>query len=738
MTERQVMSAPARRRESGRALGCLFIGGGALGIMVDVLVPPPPGTSLAGILVPCLVALVAGVTLLRLAGRLSRWQIMLALAFGSTLISVGLYYGSDVRSGAQILYLWVITYAFFTLPMRAALLETAFVAASYGMVLILRDEATGAARWTITTATLVVAGLFVARVVRQLDVLIDRGREREAALADAEARFRSAFENAAIGMAIVDLDGRWLRVNDALAGMTRYPAAELVGILGRDLVIREEGAEAPPVMDQLVAGELSVYHSETRYRRGDGTAGWVALSASTVRDGDGAINHVIAQMQDISDRKEAEQELERQALHDPLTGLPNRRLFADRVEMALGRAQRRADPIAVCFVDLDAFKLVNDSLGHEVGDQLLVAVAERLRAQLRPADTIARFGGDEFTIVCEDTDEAGAGHVAERILESFARPFAIGERELFVTASIGIAIHREGGTSADEMLRDADAAMYRAKDQGRSRHAIFDGTMHRRASARLELENDLRRALEQEEFELAYQPDVHLATGRVTGVEALIRWRHPRRGLLLPGDFIPVAEESGLIVPLGLWVVWEACRQARRWQEAGHALAVAINISPRQLADPRLHGAVEAALETTGAQPDLLTLEITETAAAHAHAAELDALRALGVRLAIDDFGSGFSSLNQVRSLPTVDTLKIDRTFIQELGWRAADDAIISAIVSIADALDMETVAEGIENELQARLAKRLGCSRGQGYHFGRPMAPEQLEEMFARAPLAI
>jgi EAL domain-containing protein (putative c-di-GMP-specific phosphodiesterase class I) len=272
--------------------------------------------------------------------------------------------------------------------------------------------------------------------------------------------------------------------------------------------------------------------------------------------------------------------------------------------------------------------------------------------------------------------------------------------------------------------------MYRAKGDGRAQFAFFDDTMHTHANARLELENDLRRALEQDEFELVYQPDVALANGQVIGVEALIRWHHPRRGLLLPGEFIGVAEESGLIVPIGAWAVWEACRQARIWQDAGLALAVAVNVSPRQITDPVLFGAVAAALEATGAEPSLLTLEITETAAAHSLADEIDVLRTLGVRIALDDFGSGFSSLQQLRSLPSVDTLKIDRLFTEHLGRRPADDAIITAIVSIASAMQMETVLEGIETETQARLARELGCDRGQGYHFGRPAAAAVLTEL--------
>ena len=731
------MSALSRRRESARALACLFILGGLLGLMVDILVPPSPNMSTVGVFAQPLVALIAGVALWREAERVPERGLALALALGTTLISLGLYYGSDLRSSGQTFYLWATTYAFFTLSIPAALAEAAYMALAYGAVLLLRDEPTGLARWIITTVTLVVAGLFVARVVRQLDDLIRRGGEREEALAAAEAQFRSAFDDAAVGMALVGLDGNWLQVNEALARLTGYPRSELVGMSFRDLTPSEDLAADNTALAQLISGELNVHNAEKRYVRADGSIVWVGLSVSVVRDRQGVPQHLISQMQDITARKEAEAELTRQALHDPLTGLPNRLLFNDRVELALARIERAQTPVSVFFVDLDGFKLVNDSLGHDVGDQLLIAVAERFRSQIRPTDTIARFGGDEFTVVCENTDEDEAGLVADRILASLTQPFTVHNRELFVTASIGIAIAHHAHTPADEMLRDADAAMYRAKDLGRSRYAIFDGTMHTRASARLELETDLRRALEQHEFELVYQPDVELATGRMVGVEALIRWRHPRRGIVGPADFIDTAEQSGLIVPIGAWVVAEACEQAARWLADGCELSMAVNISPRQLADPQLRHAVRDALNRTGVPPERLTLEITETAAAHALGPQIDALRALGVRMAIDDFGSGFASLNQVRSLPTVDTLKIDRMFTSELGRRPADDAIISAVVTIAAAMGMTTIVEGIETELQAQQAKRLGCDRAQGWFFGRPAAPELLEQRFVAERLA-
>jgi diguanylate cyclase (GGDEF)-like protein len=457
---------------------------------------------------------------------------------------------------------------------------------------------------------------------------------------------------------------------------------------------------------------------------------------SVVRDGDGRPIHLISQMQDITARRAAERELAERALHDPLTGLPNRLLFTDRVQVALARSDRTGATVAVFFIDLDRFKLVNDSLGHAAGDRLLVEVAERLRGELRPSDTIARFGGDEFTVLCEQCTEPRATLVAERILASLARPFMIDGHELFANASIGIAFGHGSDAAAPVLLRNADAAMYRAKECGRSQFAVYDGGMHRLATVRLELENDLRHAIERGELRLEYQPDVSLGNRRIVGVEALLRWQHPRHGLLEPRQFVSIAEESGMIVPIGEWVIREACRQARELEDAGHPLVVAVNLSPRQLADPRLPAVLDAAIDETGVDPRLLCLEITESAAVEAQGLALASLRELGVRLALDDFGAGFSSLSQIRALPRVDTLKVDRVFTESLGERPEDDAIVAAIVGMADALEMDTVAEGIETEMQARAVAALGCRRGQGYHFARPLSSVALRRLVESAAL--
>jgi len=477
-------------------------------------------------------------------------------------------------------------------------------------------------------------------------------------------------------------------------------------------------------------------HTENRYRRADGGIVWVSLSVSTVWSASGKPLHLISQMQDITDRKAAERELAERALQDPLTGLPNRLLFLDRVQVALARLARGRGSVAVFFIDLDRFKLVNDSLGHSVGDRMLLEVAARLRGTLRPSDTVSRFGGDEFTILCESIDEQDARTIAEQIQLALTKPMLIDAHELFATASMGVSICRDHGVAAEEMLRDSDAAMYRAKEEGRSRFVIFVRDMHVDVTEQLNLQNDLRRAIERQELCLHYQPLIELHSGRIFGVEALIRWDHPIRGLLSPNQFIGLAEETGLIVPIGRWVLHEACRQSRAWREAGMDLIVSVNLSPRQLREPSLPSDVRRALRESGAEPERICLELTESAAVDAGAAPLGALKSLGVRLALDDFGTGFSSLDQVRRLPPVDTLKIDASFVEELGETRADTAIAAAIIGIARALGLTAIAEGIEHEAQVHALLAIGCERGQGFFFSEAVAPDDIERMVGRSML--
>ena len=430
---------------------------------------------------------------------------------------------------------------------------------------------------------------------------------------------------------------------------------------------------------------------------------------------------------------------EEQALKDSLTRLPNRTLFQDRLGHALARVQRRGASIAVLFVDLDGFKPVNDRLGHATGDQLLRAVAERLRGCVRPADTVARLGGDEFAVLVEDiTGEAEAVAVAERLLESLTVPFLLRNQEVTISASVGVALNAPMAT-VEVMLRDADVAMYRAKESGRACYEVFDAGMHDTILARLELERDVRRAVDERQFVVHYQPLVALADGRLVGVEALVRWQHPTRGLLPPAEFLEVAEETGAIVPLGAWVLQEACRQARQWAEAypEQRLTMSVNLSPRQLSDPGIVATVAAALSETGLPAADLVLELTEGLLVSDGPAVVDrlfALKALGVRLAIDDFGTGYSSLSYLRRLP-FDILKIDKLFVDGVAGGSEASAFAQAIIELAHSLRLETVAEGVEHDDQTQHLRRLGCELAQGYHFARPLSPEDITTMLGQRP---
>ncbi|MGZ4759046.1 MAG: EAL domain-containing protein, partial [Acidimicrobiales bacterium] len=443
-------------------------------------------------------------------------------------------------------------------------------------------------------------------------------------------------------------------------------------------------------------------------------------------------------LHDISERKAFEQRLAHQATHDPLTGLPNRSLLIDRLEGALARARRHNRRVAVLFLDLDHFKVVNDSLGHGLGDRLLVAIAERLAVALRPGDTVARFGGDEFVVLCEDlVSQHDAITIAERVDDAVSGPFVIDDTEVFVGVSIGIALPDDTEADPETLIRDADAAMYRAKDRGRSRWELFDNAMRASAVDRLDIENALRRALDRRELRVFYQPVIDLMTGRVDGVEALLRWEHPERGLLNPGDFITVAEETGLIVPIGSWVLDQACRQVQRWHasaERSTPLSVAINISGRQLGHPRLVEDLAAVLADTSIDPSLVELEITESVLmddVEMSADTLGRLHALGVHLAVDDFGTGYSSLSYLRRFP-VDILKVDQSFVDGLGEDSSDSAIVTAIITLAHTLGLRAVAEGVESALQLAELRRLGCDRAQGFHMARPASGHDVGELLA------
>ncbi|QIN78224.1 EAL domain-containing protein [Rubrobacter marinus] len=536
-------------------------------------------------------------------------------------------------------------------------------------------------------------------------------------------------------------DNPIIYVNQKFEEITGYGAAEAVGKNCRFLA---NGDRGQPGFDELriAIREGREWSGPLRNYKKDGTPFWNELYIAPVRDEDGRVVNFIGVQKDVTERKELEEKLAHQAFHDPLTDLPNRSLFLDRVDHALKRAKRRGDGVAVLFMDLDNFKVINDSLGHEVGDELLVSVAGRLQSCLRPADTAARLGGDEFVVLLEDVEgPEEATRVATRIEEALRAPFWVGGHNLFVTTSVGVALGGTDGERAGDLLRNADLAMYRAKDGGKNNHAVFEPGMNERALERLGMEADLRRALDREEFRVHYQPKVSVRTGRIVAHEALVRWEHPERGLVPPAEFIPLAEETGLIVPLGRWVLGEACRQAKEWQSwypTDPPLAMSVNLSAAQFKRPDLGASVAKVLDDTGLDPRDLILEITESMVVEDVTAALVTLRelkALGVKIAVDDFGTGYSSLSYLKRFP-VDYLKIDRSFVEGLGRDPKDEGIVSASIELAHALGLEAIAEGVETASQLERLRVLGCGLAQGFFFQKPFprdtASESLAALFA------
>jgi len=482
---------------------------------------------------------------------------------------------------------------------------------------------------------------------------------------------------------------------------------------------------------------LGPFAFEVRVRLPDGAIRWLAVEGRVTVDGAGTAARLLGTSQDITDRKEAEAELTRQALHDQLTGLPNRGLLLDRLDQALAQARRSGRLVAVLFLDLDRFKLVNDSRGHAAGDELLVAVAERLRAILRPLDTIARFGGDEFVMVCHDVGALDdVLHVAERVVEALRRPFTLNGDHTFLSVSIGIAVSDGTSSSPGELLRDADAAMYRAKEGGRARWEFFDETMRTEAATRLEVQSALHWAVARDEMRVFYQPLVDLRTGAPVGVEALVRWAHPSRGLVMPEEFIPLAEEADLIVPIGVSVFNKATRQCADWRRelGGAPFGVAVNLSVHHLRHPGLLDHVRSMLAASGLPPSSVCLELTESVLlddVDRHMRTLLELRSIGVQLALDDFGTGFSSLTYLKRFP-VDIVKIDRSFVAGVRTNPSDTAIVRGVIELAHALGLRVVAEGVEHPEQLEALRSLGCDAAQGFLFSRPLPPEEIKEWLA------
>ncbi|WP_179118519.1 putative bifunctional diguanylate cyclase/phosphodiesterase [Saccharothrix sp. ALI-22-I] len=571
--------------------------------------------------------------------------------------------------------------------------------------------------------------------------VLDARDQAEAALRASEARFRAMFTEAAIGIGIADIEGRILDVNQALQDMLGFSVEEMRQYNIRDLMHPEDGGSVWRLYDQLTAGECDHYRAEKRFRRADGEQVWTHLTLSLVRDDHGDPQYQVAMIEDVTDRHLLQNRLRYQALHDPLTGLPNRALFLERLGRVFNnRARHRA---GLCYLDLDGFKVINDSLGHDIGDQLLVEVGRRLDHSVSgEGKLVARMGGDEFVILVEGSqDTQDIVNVADRVLRELESPIRIGGHELTVSASIGIVERALSGTTAADLMRDADITLYWAKADGKSRWALYNPERNAKEVARFTLSATMPAALERDEFYVDYQPLVRLEDSTVVGVEALVRWQHPEFGRLAPDRFIELAEETGLIVPLGRWVLRKACEQARRWlEEFGDAAPfVSVNLAVRQSRDPELVRDVKRILDECALPPHHLQLELTESAIMGTADEPLEALRALsdmGVRIAIDDFGTGYSNLAYLKHLP-VHELKIAGSFME--GLRAADEEdavdvqIVSTLVQLAHALQLGVTAEGVETPAQAKRLHRIGCDTGQGWFFAKPMKPESIDELLRR-----
>lgn len=550
-------------------------------------------------------------------------------------------------------------------------------------------------------------------------------------------RFRNAFDFAAIGMALVSSEGRWLQVNRALCKILGYTEREMVVTDFLTIIHPDDVNVAVDAIKRLRKGNSSIDQCEVRFQHKLGHKVWGLWSASLAGGSHVVSTPLVFQIQDITDRKRAEDQLHHEAMHDVLTGLPNRAMFTDHLDLAIARARRNEDrKFAVLYVDLDRFKVINDSLGHAVGDQLLKEVAVRLWKCVRAGDTVARFGGDEFVILLEEIyEESEAVDVAERIKGEFAVPFTLNGRDVFTTVSIGVASSWTSYHQSEGLIRDADAAMYRAKSLGKNRHEIYDSAMHAQVNDLLQMETALRLALERNELTVFYQSIVDLETFKISGFEALVRWRHPEKGLISPAKFIPLAEETGLIVDIGEWVLRDACQQMERWQKifpSDPPLFVSVNLSSKQFTQPDLIERVTAIIAETKINPEGLKLEITESAVmddVETATEMLKKLRALGVKLSIDDFGTGYSSLSYLHRFP-IDTLKVDRSFIVNMSEDGENVEIVRTIVSLAQNLGMNVIAEGVETTEQLAALKKLGCEYGQGYLFSKPVDAKSSENL--------
>jgi len=710
---------------AGRMATALFVGGG-IGTLASTLLPTAQSVDRVGVLVVGLTAVGVGIKAWylpwqRWSERATLWLVPVAFA----LIALANHFAGAEPFRYGIFF--VVSFAWIGFAHRpgTSLAFTPLLVVAYLLPLVTTGSATPTA-----LASLVMVGPICLAVGESMAWISERLRVAEIDLRriHGDTRFRSLIQNSSDVIMILEPDLTIRYETPSIERVLGHSVGERIGRTPLDIVHPEDAASVQAVLEQVALGEGVERRFECRVRHSDDSWHVVQAIAKNMIDHE-SVGGMVVNYRDITDQKALEEQLRRQAFHDDLTGLPNRALFIERLQHAIDRLGRQRTPIAVLFIDLDDFKTVNDSLGHTTGDRLLVAVAKRARDCLRSVDTIARLGGDEFAVLLEDVADAEVpSDIAARILASLRRPLHLHRQELTIGASIGIAVAHSPKQMASDLLRNADLAMYSAKDHGKGCVEVFQPKLKRAATTRLRLKVDLQRALDAGEFNLRYQPLVRLSSGELVGMEALARWHHPRRGELLPGEFIGLAEESGLILPLGRWVLLEACRQARMWQTDGlgqpHPLGVSVNVSVRQLQDPALPGDVASALERFGLDPGLLTLEITESVLMQDTGLTQESLRrlkAVGVRLVIDDFGTGYSSLSYIRRFP-IDGVKVDRSFIDAVDTDREEADLVRSIITLSRRLKLETVAEGIERWGQLARLRALGADIGQGYYLATPL----------------
>ena len=564
---------------------------------------------------------------------------------------------------------------------------------------------------------------------------ITERKRADDALRESENKFRMLVENTSEGLLQVDTDDHTQFINNRFCEMIGYSADELINKDWTQILLDDEGRNLIGLANERRRKGISDRY-EIKLRKKSGELFWVIVGGAPMVDPEGKIIGSMGVFSDITERKRAEEQLLHDAFHDGLTGLANRALFMDHLQMTIERGKsRHSNLYAVLFLDFDRFKIINDSLGHAEGDRLLKQIVQRLESSTRTGDLVARFGGDEFVILlCEMLDESDAVQIAERIQNSLKNSFNLSGNEVFVSASIGIALSTSGHKRAEDMLRDADIAMYRAKATGRARHQVFDETMHQQATTQLQLETEMRQALERREFQLHYQPIIKLKTNELIGFEALVRWIHPKRGIVSPMEFIPAAEETGLILPLGRWILEESCRQLREWQNAhlsAAPLVVSVNLSCKQFLQSDFVEQIAQTLAATGLAPRCLKLEITESYLMEDSEKAVRIMKrlcSLGVELSLDDFGTGYSSLSYLHRLP-VDYLKIDRSFVSRMTESNENSEIVQTIIKLAQNLKMKVIAEGIETAEQFVHLKNLDCEYAQGYFFSKPLAAAAAEK---------